>query len=625
LTQTWPPNPQFKIVCDTDTFINDIAFYIQLVRPENNVSYITLQVSDYKSERFDDQFDVFDMLELHLRYGSASWTQVFEGPVTTVAPRLTVAGEVLEVAAWGLGNAAYVTHCNTSYGTEGKKPTLNTPKEIIDDLITDYINKSFDGAATGYSLASKVDNAHSGLSVTFLNSEYDNNFTVINRLCDLVSAYAQGLGGGAQKGVHWYVDPSANLYFKKIDTDHTDGNWDHYWGGTSGTDPGTAASSTIVVKEDMILYNFRKHIEDYANKVLLSGKFRKPGWDRWCEYDGIAAGGAALWGNTDATITNSGTSIVGDYSILIENSHAANPAYAYYPSGQNAAWDLTKVMSEKTTAKFGFWVRRNKSLGISTTVRLHTAANDYFEPYASFDTSMINTNNVWTYLEFPIGTYYEDGNDLEKTHWVKNNNADWSNLNYIQFQLTGGDQTRDMFIDDMHFTGLICREAYSSADIAAKGMEFQKIIRNDTAMDDLLREGTPGTTDLGTAAQLAYAELLRRKQSPIVGIIQTPLMVDILPGQTVHIHACQEADGTYRLNSDYRVREIRHLIGKAARYGGFEIRLNLTSDMYNAHAFGAPTAFSLLKEYAAALGHAEARDLKGGGLDNLIPRLSEDY
>lgn len=623
MTQVWRHNPQFKLECSGQSYINDKAFFIQLVHAENNVSYVTAQVNDYQSSKYVDVFDAFNTLDLSLRYGSDAWTKRFTGTITNAAPTLSPQGEVLQIGAWGQGYATVKTHCNTSYGTESKKPTIDTPKEIIDDLITDYIEKSFDGAATGYNFTSKVDNAHVGLSVTFLNSEYDNNFTVINRLCDLTTAYAQGLGV-PEVGTHWYVDPSANLYFKKIDADHSDGSWDRYWGGTEGTDPGTQASSTVIVKQDMLLYNFRKHIEDYANKVLLSGKFRKPGWDRWCEYDGVGAGGAGLWGGTDAAITNSGTKIVGSYSIKIMNSHAANPAYAYYPAGQNAAWDLTKIMSEKTTARLGFWVRRNKDLGVQTSLHLHTAANDYYEPYAGFN-SLINANDVWTYLEYPIGTLYEDGNDIEKTHWVKVNNADWADINYIQFQLVGGDQTRELYIDDLHFAGLVCREAYSSADITAKNMEFQKVIRNDTAMDDLLREGTPGTTDQGTAAQLAYAELLRRMQTPTVAIIQTPLMVDILPGQTIHPHACQKADGTYRVDADYRVKEIRTLIGKAARYDGFETRLNVTSDVTNSHAFGAPTAYSLLKQYAASLGHAEARDLKGGGLDNLIPRLSEDY
>ncbi len=152
-----------------------------------------------------------------------------------------------------------------------------------------------------------------------------------------------------------------------------------------------------------------------------------------------------------------------------------------------------------------------------------------------------------------------------------------------------------------------------------------KVIRNDTAVNDTLQSGTPGTTDTGTAAMLCHAELLRRSQTPIVGMIQTPLAPTSLPGQTVYIEACQQSSGSYRIQKDFRVKELTHLIGGAARFGGFETRWNLTDDVTNTHAFGVPSAYSLLMEYAGALGQGEARDLKGGDLDNLIPRLSEDY
>lgn len=58
---------------------------------------------------------------------------------------------------------------------------------------------------------------------------------------------------------------------------------------------------------------------------------------------------------------------------------------------------------------------------------------------------------------------------------------------------------------------------------------------------------------------------------------------------------------------------------------GFRTIVSLTTDVKNTHAFGVPNQYSLLKKYAGALGHSEARDLKGGTLDDLIPRLSKNY
>jgi len=127
---------------------------------------------------------------------------------------------------------------------------------------------------SGWSLDNTdIDDEHNGLSIIHLPGLYQNNFVLVNRVCNITNAYAAGL---SQASVHWYVDPSAHLRFKKIDVDNDDGAWDRYWGGTEGTDPGTQASSTIIVKEDMILYGFRKNVEEYANHIVLATDFRRP-------------------------------------------------------------------------------------------------------------------------------------------------------------------------------------------------------------------------------------------------------------------------------------------------------------------------------------------------------------
>jgi len=72
---------------------------------------------------------------------------------------------------------------------------------------------------------------------------------------------------------------------------------------------------------------------------------------------------------------------------------------------------------------------------------------------------------------------------------------------------------------------------------------------------------------------------------------------------------------------DYRIKELKHTFQLPYPFTD----LNLTSDVTNSHAFGAPTAHSILMEYAGALGMAEARDLKGSGIDTLIPRLTKSY
>ena len=619
MTQVWRSDPSFKITIGGNDYIDDKALTVQVVLRENNISSISFTVDDYKSSSYVGIFDALTAIDISLRYGSASWNQVFGGIISSVAPQLSMQGELLQVGAWGDGNALVKTHCDESYGVESvDNHTVDTPKEIIEDIIDEHVNKIFGAAAaSNWSIGKAVDNAHAGLSVTFLNSQYHNNFVNVNRVCDLANAYAQGLGP-PEVSTHWFVDTTPNFMFKKIDADHTGGDWDHYWGGTEGVDPGTQASSTITVTRDMILYDFRKHIEEYANHIVLSSKFRMPAEDYWTE----DSGGAALWGSNNITVTDNVTSIVGSHSIHLHPDGGAN-ASAWYPSGKNASWDLTRCGSPHTVPTLGLYVQKNSNIGIAG-MSIYSGVGNKVDVWYTFETLMNNVNNKWVYLEFPVGPYF-DLESNERSQLAETGNMDWTDVDWIQIDMAS-DVTDQLYIDDLHFSGVIVREAKDAAEIAAN-KTYQKVIRNDTAVSDTL----VASDDSGTAARLAYAELLRRSQTPIVGMVQIPLAPTILPGQTVHMHACLKQGysitdaNAFRIDKDMRVKEVRHLIGKSAKYGGFETRLNLTDDVTNSHAFGAPSFYSLLKQYAGALGHSEARDLKGGALDNLIPRLTVSY
>jgi len=194
LTQTWGPLPHFKIVTGSTTIEDDEAITIQVSRPENNISFAVLTLNDYQSKNYVGVFDNFNNLEVHFKYGSGSYTQVFSGTITDARPRMSNQGEVLDVSAWGEGWSLIETLCNTSYGVESKNPLLTHPQEILADLVTDYVNQWFDGANTQWGLGFEVDLIHDSLDVTHLNSPYLDNFTILNKLCDLINAYAQGLG-----------------------------------------------------------------------------------------------------------------------------------------------------------------------------------------------------------------------------------------------------------------------------------------------------------------------------------------------------------------------------------------------------------------------------------------------
>jgi len=603
----WLSTPQFKLQISGETYINDQNFSLQNCRPENNVSYLVLSVNDYKSEKYIDVFDAFDAIDLSLRYGTDSWIKVFSGYVSTATPRLSIEGEVLDVTAWGKEYGISKTHCSQSYGAESDRPTKDTPQEILVDLVTWFINRSFGSATTtGHNLStSKIENIHSGLSITHLPGNYIDNFTMINRLCDVVNAYAQGLGT-PEVGIHWFVSPDANVYVKKIDSNHSDGNWSRYWRGSQ-------AASTLVVKEDMILYQFRKNVEEYANRIVLCLGFRKPTLDFWTENQ------SGLWGTENATLINSTTRVVGSYSLLIQNTGASD-VKAYYPSTEDAGWDITKCGSNTTIPHLSFYFRKNSNITIANVLLFSTDHNaNYFYIQNIFGLGS-SGNDVFEHYSLPIGPYYDTVEENRQFKWGSTGSPTWSNINGICFFSNGHPTTTtQMYIDDLHFSGKIIREALDTSELSTN-REYQRVIINDVAVDDSLN----ATNDSYLAARLAYAELLRRAQIPIVGMIQIPMAVDMLPGQTVHIHACQKSDGTYRIDKDFRIKELKHVILPTQQHG-FRTVLNLTDDVTNTHAFGVPTMQSLLSEYVGGLGHAEARDLKASGIDTKIARLAKAY
>jgi len=602
-------NPQFKVEVSGETYTNNVAFNIINKRVENNISYLALTVDDYKSQRFVDVFDAFDTVDLSLRYDSDSWTKVFSGVITSAKPHLSrERGEILAVGAWGLGKALVDTHCDEAYGVESLgNPLLDTPTKIIEDLIANHINKEFGGAASGYSIADKVETINypdggNTFSITHLNSQYLNNYVNINNVCSLANAYAQRLGT-PEVSIHWFVDPSGNLYLKKIDDDHSDGNWDRYYGGSQ-------ANATIEVNKDMILYDFSKNVEEYANSVILSSLFRKPSEDYWTE----DAATNALWGEAgggDGFTDDAVNQVVGSDCLRHDTDGAVTQMF--YPAAQNAGWNLNNFSSPNTCGSVNFymWIGPNMA---DVDIYFFTQAAH------SWDLSIFSKfteTEKWFHFSIPVGDYANRHTFEPDAHWVKGGAlADWSNINWFQIDWDG-DAADYILLNDLHFSGMIVREARDVAEIAAHDLH-QKVIRNDTATNDTLI----AADDSGTAAQLCYAELLRRSQTPTVATIQIPMLPDLLPGQTLHIHACEQSDGTFRIDQDFRVKDLRHEIVSGA---GFRTVVNLTSDVTNTHAFGVPSQYSLLKQFAGALKHSEARNLKGGTMDNLIPRLSVNY
>lgn len=605
-----------KIETNGVTITDDQRISAQIVRPESDVGYSILLINDYQSKNYSDVFAKFNSLDISISQDSGSYTKVFSGPINNVRPRMSMSGEVLEVNAWDWGLALKKTHCNTGYGAESANPSTHHIQGITQDLVTNYINKSFNGSSTEWGLTNtKIENVLSAFEITSLESPYLDNFTLFSRICDLGTAYGVA---NATVGPHWYVDPDKKVYLKLINADSSDGLWTRYYKGSQ-------SASTLRVKKDLFEYDFQDLTEEYANIIVLASAFRKPAYDIWSE------DGGPSWGTDGCTATYSTDYfIVGSHSLKLHDT-GSGLRTAWYPSGHNAGWDFTKCGTQNSIPHFNFYVNGYKDvthdyfgayLYLATDSALFGGTNeDYFA--FQLNEAVTSASREWFYVSVPVGPYWAMDPAIKGTSWKWHKTehvggaADWSNINAIILTALN-DTVTDPYYDDIHFSGQIIREAIDTSEVTATKKARQHFMRLDSATDDTLK----ASDDSGTAARLAYAELLKRSALPMIGKIRIPGAETFLPGQTTCIYAGMKADGAYRINGvDMRARQVTHFYDQ----NGFITELNLTSDVTNAHALAVPTAYSQLKEYAMALGHAEAKDLKSSGIDVLIPKLSKSY
>jgi len=281
----------------------------------------------------------------------------------------------------------------------------------------------------------------------------------------------------------------------------------------------------------------------------------------------VAAGGTftvgdnvQIYDDTPLDESNTVASIAGNVLTMqtnLANAYAvANNAYVQI----NAEWDLTKIGSEVTPSYLSFYYYQTNANMLSG-IYLNTLYGDGSAP-DGYSMNVVASGNLfsqvdeWSHISLPVGSYHAIHLDETGKEWITNNNADWTNTNSIQFNIAAANNGEDCYIDDLHFTGQIVREAWDISEVAANNY-YPRFIRNDAATNDTLI----ASDATGTAGQLCYAELVRRKQTPLVGMFWTPLAPTALPGQIVHIHASATPDTVsypwgYKIDSYMRVKEV---------------------------------------------------------------------
>ena len=335
--------PQQKIEANGNE-IQDDCVSSTVWRIENGISRASIVAKDSYGKHFVDDLDSLDVLAVSYKYANqTAWTKVFEGKIRETPVIISNQQKVTGALAYGYGKALLGTHCAVNYGVESENSAINTPSQIIEDIRANRVELNFDTVATGHTLNAGKVLAMAAPVTQFIKGGYRQNIDILNQVVLIYQAYRAG-----SSGIHWFVDPSEDLYVDQIGN-HTVAGWTTWW----RTDQ---AGSTLTEGVDFYETNFPKNAKDYANKIILFTDLRKPGYDYWTE----DSGGAKLWGNNLLTsITDDNTAtyfIVGSHSIkLLQNGGAPAQAWilASSLSGNAAAAQPDVAVTDASAFKVG--------------------------------------------------------------------------------------------------------------------------------------------------------------------------------------------------------------------------------------------------------------------------------
>lgn len=566
--------PQVKLTVTTGgvAYVIDSVQTGKIVRNENGFDIADFMVGDDKSKLYPAKIAGGSLVQCEMKDGSeVAWTTVFNGVIRFCYVRMSELGWNLELKCDGSGYGFGEASVGEEFGVESRNPTLDTIKEILTDANHGIIPKwtnSILGSATasgyGYTYANVEDIAGSMRYVYF-------PFKPCNKaladLCDLLQAIK-----GAAAGCHWIVGVDDKFRLKTVGSDQA--GWDNYYGGS-------LAASTLEEGVDQMSYSFEDLTKE-ANYVLYHGAFRKPGnGDLWTENN------MALWGVLGGgfvTLSNEGPDTickVGHYSLkaLVNIQHISDE-YWFYPSAQNAGWDLTKIGGSYTIPTFSFWARRNAALTLA-------ASPDWMGVWFGHDgsvtfkveidlTKFLPEVDKWYNICFGIGPNWKQfESNSAFGQIIPIGGGDWTEVNSIAFGIANKPVNSALYIDGVQFNGQVLRGA-KEAGIGVNNKLKLKVITDDIGKDDSM----VASDDSGIMAQLAKAELFRCKTTPLVGEIRVPYLYDLLPGQLLHIHSKKKADGTFNIDRDMRAVRVEHDFDSA---NGFTDRIAVTSDVINSY------------------------------------------
>lgn len=559
---------------DSTTYaLSDYVKSFDVTLRENAVDSLTMLVADTESETFLDKCEIGDKVWVKFRFKDITdtLTQLFGGFIEDVQPGVSDLGELLKVTAMGYGVALSNMFVREQYGSQSENATVTSLYQVLTQgtvgIIPNYVHKAMGGAASGYTIGTtKIADIASAFSYLYFPAKPALN--CLDDMIDLVSA-----ANVPNAGCHWTVIPSGWEAYLCVATVGAHENppadvWSTWW----NTDE---AGSTIEVKKDMIISDFRKKRSE-ANYVFVVGNFRRPAnGDYWTESS------ASVWDcDANGTLTDSIAKVWGANSLCFTKGESAGKFW--YPKTGTLNFDITSIGTKSIIPFISFYIMKY-ALGAEPNIMVHMK-NDATHYFSRGITNLVTEDGKWFHITLPIGPYYSTVQQDNK-EWLKNVGTEvWTDIDYLGFLIVGAENSK-LWVDGLHIDGMITRAAYDSAKFASQKCKMM-FIRDDIGKDDSLI----ATDDSGMIAQYAKAELYRNIQTPILGQIIIPMQPEIKAGQLAHIHFGLKSDGNFRIDKNMRIIEVTHHFDLE----GAKSILSLTDDVKNSRPIGSINAYNTI-------------------------------
>jgi len=596
------------------------AAKIDVWMQENAIDNAEFTIPDEGADIFDNKIAYNDLVQIWIEYEEIENPLTvaslrFYGFIEDITPYLSISGgEVLNIKCRSYARCLLDLLCGEQYGAQSTNSSLDTIKEIIEDIIPNWINKLLktgSAGSSGYSLDYSLLEDISG-TINYLYSPFKPGKDAINDILEIISA----IKGSGSAGAHWIVKPISsggiitNYFLLATVGNHPSSpniaaKWPTWW----NTDQ---AGSTIVVKQDMVIEQFTRQRPE-ANYILYQGHFIRPSdGDYWTQ--SLNPGGKWWY------VANAGDNKALDSSIYkvgtasIQMNTTRNDGIASvlaYPLSSDLDIDVTKIGGRYASPTVNFFTRKNNKItAVTFFIKLGTG-------YAYRNLTL--SNDIWCGFSFEIGPYQKEKGHTDD--WTYTGTIDWTDLNEIglQYSLEADATNKYLWIDGLNIQGQVLRGAKKlTAGGVAESYYKTKMISDNIGKDDSLQ----ASDDSGTIGRLAYAELLRACRRPITGTIQIPGKPSILGGQKAHIHAVKTTAGTFRIDKDMRITE-HHLSFTTM---GLQSYLSLTDDLLNSNVLSPYTAFNIiLKAVSPEFQNRQIGSIKVGDIDITIPILEKTY